>query len=156
MARETTETARLIHCTRWSPFSTFSILLVDIHLSLSLTAFNTYNTCINQHNVWSPEGKIEKIEELLKYIEERLETLEAEKEELKAYQKWDKERRYLARGPSIFNFFFVSLSFMKGKLVHTSCWWMVSRQQQFDFSTLKLSSQFSLPWQLESDSNQGI
>lgn len=40
------------------------------------------------------EGKREKIQDLLKYIEERLETLEEEKEELKAYQKWDKMRRY--------------------------------------------------------------
>ena len=40
------------------------------------------------------EGKRDKIDELLKYIDERLNTLEDEKEELKAYQKWDKMRRY--------------------------------------------------------------
>lgn len=44
--------------------------------------------------VWFVEGKKEKIDELLKDIDERLETLDEEKEELKAYQKWDKERRY--------------------------------------------------------------
>lgn len=44
--------------------------------------------------VWFVEGKKEKIDELLKDIDERLETLDEEKEELKAYQKWDKDRRY--------------------------------------------------------------
>ena len=50
--------------------------------------------CLRLVFVWFAEGKKEKIDDLLKDIDERLETLDEEKEELKAYQKWDKERRY--------------------------------------------------------------